>query len=59
MLMLTVCQSSYRTGVEQALLKANFLQTRDISVLQAFVLYLVGLQQITVLTMHPNLFIDM
>jgi hypothetical protein len=31
----------YREGVEQALVQANFLSSRDITVLQAFVIYLV------------------
>ena len=31
----------YRTGVEQALSRANFLRSLDLTVLQAFALYLV------------------
>lgn len=31
----------YRTGVEQALSRANFLRSLDLTVLQAFTLYLV------------------
>ena len=32
----------YRVGVEHALLRANFLRSQDLTVLQAFVLYLVN-----------------
>lgn len=33
----------YREGVERTLVRANFLSSRDITVLQAFVIYLVSM----------------
>jgi len=39
----SVVEQRFRSGVQHALINANFLKTSDIMILQAFVLFLVGL----------------
>jgi len=50
----SVLLTQYQSGGQQALLNAEFLKTRDITVLQAFSLLLVSV--VAILTPHTNVF---